>query len=273
MNVALPALLVFFFIIPGFIFQKFFRKGIFEVEYKEPFASSTLITVISAIVLNSFFVFLIWLLAKINAPIIKAVDQKLLVEMFVSSKNIASKPDTVSAISSSIPYVVGYILFSCFGGAFFGLLCRVVLEKNLKRQTVLDFFLGSNEWEKIFWVNGKKSDNDLTRVAATIDLAGGTYIYTGFLKSFSLDKSGDLDRLELIIVSRRKLDNDLLPENEDPEDPNDPQDRFYEIIGDRFVCKYQDIKTLNIEYLEIEESESQEPETAKLEVVNEAVPS
>ena len=255
MNIALPALLVFFFLIPGFIFQKFFRKGYFELEYKEPFAASTLNTVFAALIIHSTLITLISLITGQDS-LLKPVSLHFIVELFVSGKAFVSEATTIDALANSLPQAVVYLIISCFIGAVLGYFSRMSVLKWFGKQTLIEFFLGSNKWEKTFWLKGKKRAKYLTRVAASIDMAAGTFVYMGFLDDFTLDKNGELDRLELEFVSRRKLENDLAPDQTDPDDPNDPEDRFYEIIGDRFICKYKDIKTLNIEYLEIEESDN-----------------
>ena len=96
-----------------------------------------------------------------------------------------------------------------------------------------------------------------------MNIDGDSYIYYGTLDAFYFNDEGQLDRLILIGVARRKLNADyqtqgseiVLDNNtqEQSEKESLPGPRFYDIEGDRFIIKYEEIKNINIEYYYVEE--------------------
>jgi hypothetical protein len=86
-------------------------------------------------------------------------------------------------------------------------------------------------------------------------------IYSGILEDYYLSKDNGLDRLYLHNVYRRRLKDDL-----NPDQPNvgylerhlDP--RYYAMPGDLFVITYDKILNLNITYYVAEGNANDEPE-------------
>lgn len=104
------------------------------------------------------------------------------------------------------------------------------------------YLFGGHDW--------KEGDPEGVVVAATIELANKGYLYLGVLDSFGFDNDGKLDYLILSSAARRDIGQDK------PSTENDESDgRFYTIDGDSLVLKYDQIKTLNIQYLKIEEND------------------
>lgn len=80
----------------------------------------------------------------------------------------------------------------------------------------------------------------------------------GLIADFFFDKSGELDRVLLRLVERRRLSND-----ERPSEEMDSDDRYYYIEGDYFVLRYSEMCTINIDYMFVTpESELEEGEGA-----------
>ncbi|MFC0135578.1 hypothetical protein [Massilia eurypsychrophila] len=67
------------------------------------------------------------------------------------------------------------------------------------------------------------------------------------------DSDGNLDRLILQSVARRPLSVDKTAAS--PEGGAN-EERFYDIDGDSFVLRYQDVKTLNVQYVKLTTAES-----------------
>jgi hypothetical protein len=122
---------------------------------------------------------------------------------------------------------------------------RCVKKYNLER---FKFFRIDNPWVYLFiGLNWKEDQSkpDGVKIAATIEIAGDSYLYMGVLEDFYFNKEGNLDRLVLGQASRRILQHDKGKAKE--------QERFYPINGHYFVLKYSEIKSLNIEYFNVSE--------------------
>jgi hypothetical protein len=73
-------------------------------------------------------------------------------------------------------------------------------------------------------------------------------LYVGVLDDFFFDSDGNLDRLILQNVARRPLSAD---KNKAGPEIGTTDERFYDIDGDSFVLRYQDVKTLNVQYVKL----------------------
>lgn len=84
-------------------------------------------------------------------------------------------------------------------------------------------------------------------ISAIVEVAKDAVLYVGILDDFFFDSDGNLDRLILQGVARRPLSADKKVEQE----IEATDQRFYEIDGDSFVLRYQDVKTLNVQYVKL----------------------
>lgn len=84
-------------------------------------------------------------------------------------------------------------------------------------------------------------------ISAIVEVAKEGVLYVGVLDDFFFDADGKLDRLILQGVARRPLSADKSKNETDAEVAN----RFYEIDGDSFVLRYEDVKTLNVQYVKL----------------------
>ena len=113
-------------------------------------------------------------------------------------------------VRSRMPAVLAlaplYFLFASLVGLVLG---RVA--QGLVRGTELDRRFGSlhfgNDWHYLF--NGEiRSDvprPDAVVVAATVEHAGQAYLYVGYLRDYAVDRDGELKRLHLNSVVRRRM--------------------------------------------------------------------
>lgn len=79
----------------------------------------------------------------------------------------------------------------------------------------------------------------------------GSYLYRGLIVDWVCRSNGELDRIIMEAVRRRKLADDRKPwRMRSPSDYHLRFDkRYYEVDGDYFTLQYSDISTLNIEYV------------------------
>lgn len=105
------------------------------------------------------------------------------------------------------------------------------------------------DWFYLFsGVDFKKEDKpDFISISAVVEVGKESYIYKGALDDYFTDSDGELTRIVLSGVSRRKLDQDRSSDDQTDED------RFYPINGDYFVLKYEEISSLNVHYIKIQE--------------------
>jgi hypothetical protein len=82
------------------------------------------------------------------------------------------------------------------------------------------------------------------------------YLYTGFVIDYFFDRNGNLDRVILDEVARRRLSDDKSEEMKEHEEAA----RFYEIEGHYFVLRYSEMCTINLDYLIFEKDEYAVPE-------------
>lgn len=82
-----------------------------------------------------------------------------------------------------------------------------------------------------------------------MELKEAFYLYRGALKAWFFDRRGNLERIFLKEVLRRKLGEDC--PSSVPYSPPQPgvDERYYSVEGSHLVLRYSEIKTLNVEYL------------------------
>lgn len=89
-------------------------------------------------------------------------------------------------------------------------------------------------------------------ISAIIEVAKDAVLYVGVLDDFFFDSEGKLDRLILQGVVRRPLSAD---KNTASPDAAAGDERFYDVDGDSFVLRYEDVKTLNVQYVKLTSTE------------------
>jgi len=85
-------------------------------------------------------------------------------------------------------------------------------------------------------------------ISAIIEVAKDAVLYVGVLDDFFFDSDGKLDRLILQSVARRPLSAD---KSKSATEIGSTDERFYDIDGDSFVLRYEDVKTLNVQYVKL----------------------
>ncbi|WP_211468282.1 hypothetical protein [Collimonas silvisoli] len=246
MNVALPALIVFLLLLPGFIARSRFKRAErISLDYS-PFGQ----IVTEAMLWNCVF-HPLWLLT--SAYLFGRTLQPLLLLELLSS-DPAGQSKAIQGIAAQFSWICAYFL-SLYAGAWVVPNCFrfVIIYFGLDRagSSWLALWLRFNDAPWYYLLTGADFDEeqrpDLIAVSALVNVAGQAVLFTGILQDYFFDTSGNLDRLILQQVMRRPLVADK--EN----DATVEQDlaRFYGVDGDYFVLRYSEAITLNIEYLKI----------------------
>ncbi len=235
MNIAFPAFLILLLILPGFIFLSAHERKENTAIERKPFDVSSAIALFFALlihlILSGLFSFF-GLTPDYSLPLKLALGLKTLTYDLESIEDHALAVTLYFLLSFSLPYLLGkftqWVRFSL----------------NPYKDSRFSF---DTPW--YYELKGKLSDvhdAQIIQLTCLQDLSEGTYLYYGVLEDFYLDREGQLDRVVLSDVFRRKLASD---DGGQPESQN----RFYGIKGDRLVLKYADIRNINIEYLYITE--------------------
>ena len=244
MNLALPALVVFLVLLPGFIA----RSRIKHVE-KLSLDYSPFGQVVSEAVLWAGGMHVLWIwLTRLLAPMGFNPD--------IALKLLAADPGTQAKALEAVAVHSGWIT------AYFGsLLIIAYLAPTAVRWLITRHRLDriNSPLSKLFrfsrapWyylLSGADFEEDASpdfiAVSSIVNVAGQAYLYTGILDDYFIDHEGNLDRLILQEVMRRPMADDKTPDTVGRE-----VDRFYPIDGDYFVLRYSEAITLNIEYIKL----------------------
>jgi hypothetical protein len=167
------------------------------------------------------------------------------------SGDFGDKADFARTIDTVIgaPWrVTLYFLRAAFVGLVVGRLVQLLV-----RATKLDRRVGSlhfgNDWHYLFSgeIDSDRRRPDAVVVAATVEHAGQVYLYVGYLRDYAVDRDGELKRLHMNSVVRRRIGDDREPGQ--MQHIPDRSGRFYPITGDELVIIFRDIRTLNVRYL------------------------
>ncbi len=239
MNLAFPALLTFLLILPGFIFRAAYTRSERTQLDNRPFTSETVKSLILATLLHT-----LWILAAGLITPIK-LDYHGFLTIYTSAHGDLLEA-TINNAANHMPSIIGYLMSLYIGSYLLGrVLQKLVLRFKLDRHPLLnDLFRFDTPWFYLFkGYNDEGDEAHFVKLAVTVNQVGATYLYYGILEDFYLTDSGNLDRVILSSVVRRRLEaNESLQNGEA---------RFYEIAGDRFVLSYSDITSLNVEYYKI----------------------
>ena len=243
MNFALPAILLFLIVLPGFLFRS--RLKLVEqtsLDYS-PFGR-----VVGSGVLWAITLHIVWLVAVYALG--WTVRPDALVGLLSSSPQL--QDIAVAAVSAHALRVLAYFL-SLYAFALFvpsGVRAAISHWRLDRAGALLAPVLRFHEAPWYYLLTGADLDEppDAISLAAVVDIGGKPYLYVGILVNFFFDTDGQLDRLVLESVARRPLSRDR------SDDPlvADTSHRFYGVEGTYFVLRYAEIVTLNVKYVRLE---------------------
>lgn len=271
MNFLFGALLLILLLFPGVAFRIGYLSVPFNSKsFKSSFLEELLFSLIPA------FIFQVLGYALVEA-VWKNVDEQALYLILINSAD-ASKHQL--ALSSIVPfsfYLVVLNLIALFTGVG-------VRHMSLRYGWHLNYpFLRIyNEWQIYFEgiildredkIGSSKNVREVW-VDALVESKEESYLYSGFLKDYVVDKDEKLDRIYLAGVRRRKLKDDLksLPEIKKDDNELDEvnyseeetfnkeeiaaeetiDDRYYFMPGEYFMIPAAHIRNLNIIYYSAE---------------------
>ena len=256
MNVAFPALVTFILLLPGFILRSRFKRTERTTLDYSPFGQIAIEGVIWAAAAH-----IVWL-GLTNTIARQYFDPLVLLKLLESEPN--GQIFAIDAVGKSFVQISEYfvsLLIACF---LVPLLVRIIVSHfKLDRDDqfwALIFRFNKAPWYYLLtgadFLSGEEPD--FIVLTAIVDVAGEAIIFSGVLEEFFIDSDGQLDRLILSTVIRRPLSKDKSAD--EPQGRYDST-RFYSIDGDYFVLRYSETITLNVEYIKLNEAETQPSES------------
>jgi len=258
MNLAVPAIVVFFVLLPGFIFRS--RLKLVEKESQDfsPFGQVVAGGVVCAALLHGVVLAGAYFLDR-------TARLDLSVHVLVSPSTLAAEDFRAIAGSAwQIAQYFGalYVLAILVPAAIRACIVYFELDRFDSCLSKLFRFHRAPWYYLLSKADFKASERPmlLISVSAIVEVAGQAYLYHGFLDEYFTDKDGQLDRIVLTATERRRIEQDRAiekpiqsaGENEPDVGPQDVAVRFYPITGDYFVLRYSEIITLNIHYYRAE---------------------
>lgn len=245
MNIALPALVVFALLLPGFIARSRIKRAERSSLDYSPFGQ-----IVTEAVLWAAGLHLLWLgLAALLCG--RYAQPSLLLGLVVS--DAAAQARAVANLASETGWIAGYF-GSLFAFAYMApaLIRQAISHWRLDRAGApLSPLLRFHAAPWYYLLTGADfppgEEPDCIVVSAIVNIAGTPWIYMGILDDFFLDPEGRLDRMVLQEVMRRPLESDKQAGTPAEQELA----RFYVVDGDYFVLRYAETVTLNVEYIKL----------------------
>ncbi len=246
MNIALPAIIVFILLLPGFIFRSSLKRAERVSVDFSPFGRVVAEAVLWAIGLHAVgLTFTHWVCSRGLDPVVL---------MNLLSSVPAGQASAGQVVGGQFNAIAAYIVALLVASHLVPICLRTVISR-LRLDRADAYFSSVFRFHHAPWyyllsgADFKKDEiPDFILVSAIVEVANGAYLYIGVLDDFHFDSEGQLDRLILQKVSRRPIADDKPPENE----RNGTEElRFYPIDGDNFVLRYSEAITLNVQYVKL----------------------
>lgn len=245
MNVALPALVIFVLLLPGFALRtRYKRVERTSLDYS-PFGQ-----VVTEGIAWAAFLHAVWL-----AGAYLLFDQRLRTDVLIGllGSDSASQGAAMRYLRATDTWIAVY----------FGTLYVAALTAGgMARAAITRFRLDQRDSKLAFWFRFSQAPwyylltaadlpdsekPDLILASAIVQAGKDAYLYSGVVEYYYVSEEGQLDRLVLSGAGRRRLDADKASADQ----PRD--ERFYPIDGDFLVLRYEEVVTLNIQYVRLEE--------------------
>lgn len=276
MNLAFSALIILFLLFPGAVLLYTYSRGPWWLDYAsigKPAASlpSYLDPAggIAYTVFGSFVLHITWLAiwSFFGAKIY--FDSAMMLFLNSFGKDNKYFDGAIHSVANFTNPIAAYFISLCIIAAIVGWGSHYEVRKRaLDRKYPL--FRFNNYWHYLLSgeilefpdykaLRQEVGAIDGTYLSGILELNGKSYLYRGIVGDYTFDKSGQLEKITLFLAHRRPLDSDRKPDEKHEQDPITRGDtRYYRIVGQFFILKYSDLKTINIEYITITDTDTEE---------------
>ncbi len=253
MNVTFSLLISLFFFLPGIVAYGAFTKKEFSLKWPP-------IRVFVTVVLSALFYQCVGLF--VVSAFFSQFSYDFIFVLFAGTAD-QGYSDAILLLAEKFLQVIFYFLIlSLLAWNFSGFLRWGIKKMNLHRKW--NFLKGiENKWYYYFTEEPpkKKSKNigkntwyyrfieifkndfeetfDLVQITASVNVINQCYLYSGYLKEYTINSDGELDLIILEKTERRIMNKEH-------------QDKFIPIQGHNFVLSKKEITTLNIEFLNLD---------------------
>lgn len=250
MNVALPAIVIFFVLLPGFIIRTRLKRAERTSLDFSPFGEVVAEAVVWSVLAHCLWIFLSYVfVGQLFQPLVLL---KLL------SGAVTVQEGAAIAFAASFWWSTFYFVSLLIAAFAFPIAARAIitkyrLDRSASRFSYI-FRFHNAPWYYLLTGADFSDDEapDMVLISAIVEVAKEAVLYVGVLDEFYVDSEGQLDRLVLQNVARRPLSKDKpAAEASEGNDPNAEAVRFYEVDGDSFVLRYSEAITLNIQYVRL----------------------
>jgi hypothetical protein len=248
MSVAFPALVIFMCVLPGIVFRRSVSTA-GQFRQRRSVADELALGVVIACVGHAIWIGISSRFGKpvdLNAAMMSAMGQY--------GKDSASLDSSIRAVTENVWWVVGYFASLNIFALLLGWTIRWARDRNWRPLKAFDWFDDEpgaerfKEWSGIL-VDRSADEAIVPLLSTIIELGKAAYLFVGILEEIHWSESGHPDRFVLSGVIRRSLDADE-DQTEAAEEPaaDGPEEdgRFYAILGDKFIIRASEAKTLNI---------------------------
>jgi len=252
MSIAFSTLILFFFLIPGIIYRRFYYAEEFSKEYfKEQFFGIVISAFIPSLILHAIWYFAVTLICQ-------KVDLGIIADLITFNNKLA----VIESIEFNSWKIALYNLSMFFAAGILGHYSKQIVRTNQLDRTykLLRF---KNNWHYILkgeffdfprayytLINDSVENIEFTWIDAMVEMKGEVFLYDGVLVDYELNSHGGLDTISLKDVKRDILHTDTRNLRKD-----DSADTGYNIPGHIVVLKYQEVKNLNFTYYKLTEIE------------------
>jgi hypothetical protein len=251
LNIALPAILLFAVLLPGFVFHRFYQAREVRAADLSPFGAAVLTAIAAALLIDICAMGLATWLGGYHFQI------GALLRILAGGQNAAIAPELAPVYARLDAHPMEPVEFFALANAL-ALLAALawrfaIWRFGLDRPTFRWYcsFRPSAPWHYLFMgIDATEQAIDGVVVSAVVPFNEVAYLYTGLLEAYFLTDKGELDRVVLSSTSRRRIEADKRAEAAD-------EDRFYPVEGDYFVIRASEYVTLNIKYLVVEDGAAQ----------------
>lgn len=257
MNVAFSAVLLFILVLPGFLFRYTYARG--GRRWDNPFAVQALSDEIPYSIFAAAVLHLVYASFIVHVLHI-GIDLRSVFLLLIANfgKDSIALEHVVNSVVGH-PYKIFFYFFilNLLSGGMGYLTHGFIRSRRWDiRYSSLRY---NDEWyyllkgEVLNFGRVERTEIAAVYLSAVVEQGSHCYLYRGEVIDWSYDRSGNLQWVVLRDAQRRLFGPDKdrkIPGEGSPGDPNYKADeRFYPLLGHRFVLRLSEMSTLNLQFV------------------------